>query len=122
MKILVVDDDPDHLKTLTDFLAGMGNAIGRHKWSEALVLWDEWKPDVLICSEFADGINAWRVCRELRRDIASRPHILVLANRPSKKDKALCEEFGSDNYIAKPIHEEDLVQIIVNVAERINWS
>jgi DNA-binding response OmpR family regulator len=100
-KILVVDDDPDILRIVTDNLAIDGYrvqtaATGRQALScfeaggVSLVVLDLALPDM-------DGIQ---VCRALRAK--SEVPIIMLTARDGVPDKVLGLESGADDYLVKP--------------------
>lgn len=100
-KILIVDDDPDCLATITDSLEWEGfqvvcsergrEALGRYRNEDvALVILDLNLLDV-------DGIQ---VCRRIRKE--SEIPIIILSGRSTVSDRVLGLEAGADDYVTKP--------------------
>ncbi|MBN1758279.1 MAG: response regulator transcription factor [Chitinispirillaceae bacterium] len=106
-KILIVEDDPSILTGVVDLLESEGYAVfsavdGR----EALFLYGEHHPDLLLLDIMIPVISGYDVCREVRTHDHRTP-ILMLTAKSQEVEKVIGLELGADDYIVKPfgIHE-----------------
>ncbi len=106
-KILIVEDDPSILTGVVDLLESEGYAVfsavdGR----EALTLYGEHHPDLLLLDIMIPTLSGYDVCREIRTHDRRTP-ILMLTAKSQEVDKVIGLELGADDYIVKPfgIHE-----------------
>lgn len=108
-QILVVEDDPDHRKALTEMLeqegyqvtsAGEGSqAIEKLRWGL--------RPAAILLDMRMHVMNGWEFRRELEKDPAlpSIP-VLIMSGGPLKpKDLAGCAD-----WITKPVNKEELLK------------
>lgn len=107
-KILLVDDDPVLLDTLTYRLGREGFSIVT---AEDGVLGLEaartQKPDVVVLDLMLPQLDGFDVCRILRRE--SSVPILMLTARESETDKVVGLELGADDYLTKPFSVRELI-------------
>jgi DNA-binding response OmpR family regulator len=113
-KILLVEDDPDILRTVTVFLEREGFEIltslngidGLHKARTE-------KPDLIILDIMLPGLDGYKICRMLKFDVNyKRIPIVVFTARAQKSDEALGKEVGADAYITKPFEPQALIEKI----------
>ncbi|HEY8475580.1 MAG TPA: response regulator [Chloroflexota bacterium] len=107
-RILVVDDEPQILRSLRTSLCSRGYDVvtARHA-EEALDALSRDPFDVVILDlglPDADGLN---VCRQVRE--WSQVPIIVLSVRDSERDKVTALDLGADDYLTKPFGIEELL-------------
>ncbi len=66
-----------------------------------------------------DGIEATAAIREKERPSGLHVPIIALTAHAMKGDRERCLAAGMDGYLAKPIHEKDLLEVIENVLGRL---
>jgi CheY-like chemotaxis protein len=64
-----------------------------------------------------DGLEATRRVREAEAETGGRLPIIAMTAHAMKGDRERCLAAGMDDYVAKPIHAEDLFRAIRAVAE-----
>ncbi len=107
-KILVVEDE-ENIRTLEKlYLQKEGYepilaATGR----EALRLFDEQKPDLVILDLMLPELNGEEVCREIRKK-STVPIIMVTA-KSDEIQKLEGLEIGADDYVTKPFSPRELI-------------
>jgi two-component system KDP operon response regulator KdpE len=107
-RVLVVDDEPQIQRAVRTALAGHGYvAIGAETGEEALVQFQERRPDVVLLDLMLPGIDGLEVCRRLRA-VSSVP-IIVLSARGEERDKVTALDLGADDYLTKPFGVEELL-------------
>ena len=66
-KVLVVDDNPDHLEVLAELLRGLGyDVVEAHDAFEALRIISEKKPDACVIDIGLPGMDGYELARKLR--------------------------------------------------------
>ncbi len=107
-QILVVEDDPTLLDTLTYNLEKQHYAVvaATDGW-QAVALAQKHRPDLIILDWMLPGLDGLEVCRFIRQK--SSVPILMLTARTAELDKVLGLEIGADDYITKPFSMRELL-------------
>jgi len=108
-RILLVEDEPGLVMTLSDMLAGEGYEVdtatdGPSGLTKATTL----PYDLIILDVMLPGKNGFEVCRELRqrgKDVA----VLMLTARTQVVDRVVGLKLGADDYLTKPFDPSELV-------------
>ena len=107
--ILLVDDDPDILLLLSDFLQKDYNIIVAENGLEAYdkVISDQ--PDLIVSDVMMPVMDGIELCDKLREnfDMSHLPIILLTA-KAEIEDRIAGLKAGADSYIPKPFHPEHL--------------
>lgn len=113
-KILIIEDDPDELVSLSQILKRSGYiTIGAPTGEEGLKKFKEKKPDLVILDVMLPGIDGWEVLRRIKSGIKSRKvPVIMLTGKSEDEDKIRGYEFGADFYVAKPYNVNTLLPII----------
>jgi DNA-binding response OmpR family regulator len=115
--ILVVDDEPEIVRLVRDYLEHGGFAVvtasdGRG----ALEAARRRRPDLVILDLGLPGLDGLDVTRALRRDGAVP--IVMLTARGEESDKLVGLELGADDYVTKPFSPKELVARVRAVLRR----
>ena len=115
--ILVVDDD-DQISTLVKSALEAENfsAVSAKDGEEALSLWKEHKPDLVILDIMLPKIDGIEVCRKIRSE--SDVPILMLTVKAEEFDKILGLSIGADDYLTKPFSTRELLARVKAVLRR----
>lgn len=117
-RILLVEDEPGLIITLTDMLKGEGYAVEgvdnglearRRILSEAF--------DLIVLDVMLPGMNGFQVCKSVREEGVATP-ILMLTARDQTADKVRGLRIGSDDYLAKPFEPTELLARIEALLRR----
>ncbi len=107
--ILLVDDDPEILKLLRDFLRADYNIIFAKNGIEAYnkVLSDN--PDLIVSDIVMPEMDGIELCNRIREnfDTSHLPMILLTA-KAEIEERIVGLKAGADSYIPKPFHPEHL--------------
>lgn len=76
--------------------------------------------DIILLDIMMPEMNGWKLCKELRR-FSGVPIIMVTA-RDQKEDIVKGLKLGADDYITKPINEEELLARMDALLRRIKPS
>ncbi len=106
-KVLVVDDNPDIRKMLTDYLSVEEfNVATAENGQKALFIAREEKPDCIILDMMMPEMGGQEFIRIFTAE--SDTPILVLTARVEETDKVLGLELGADDYVTKPFSMREL--------------
>lgn len=110
IKILIVDDAPANLRTLTDTLEPHGYEIlAAARGDVALKVAARALPDLILLDVVMPGQDGFEICRELKRDEITRviPVIFITA-KTDTADLVNGFRVGAVDYIQKPFQAEEV--------------
>lgn len=106
--ILLVEDEESFVDAVVVGLKREGfQVIVARDGSEALTLFDEYRPDLVLLDVMLPRISGIDVCRRIRT-YSDVPIIMVTA-KSSEIDTVVGLEVGADDYVAKPYRLRELV-------------
>ena len=108
-KILLVDDDRDLLEMLCSIFrrAGYTELVTASSGQEALQVWREQQPELIVLDVMMPGMDGFAVLREIRR--TSHVPVLMLTARGEAEDRIEGLEIGADDYLPKPFLPKELL-------------
>ena len=107
-KVLVVEDEDSFVEALTVGLRREGFEVRvATDGAEALDLFDEVAPDLVLLDVMLPKVSGLDVCRELRA--RSNVPIIMVTAKGSEIDTVVGLEVGADDYVAKPYRLRELV-------------
>jgi len=109
--ILVVDDNPDNLRLLSNLFTDQGYKVRPAPSSEmALRSVESIPPDIILLDINMPEIDGFEICQRLKKDDRSRDiPVIFISGRDETKDKIRAFESGGVDYITKPFHEEEVL-------------
>ncbi len=106
--VLVVEDEDSFIDALTLGLTREGFRVSvARDGAEALDMFDEVQPDLVLLDVMLPKVSGLDVCRELRSR-SSVPIIMVTA-KGAEIDTVVGLEVGADDYVTKPYRLRELV-------------
>ena len=119
-KILLVDDEPDILEMLEYNLRNEGYEVfTANDGEEALQVFSEVKPDVVLLDVMMPGMDGIEVCRRMREmPEGKQSYIMFLTARSEEYSELAGFDAGADDYIPKPVRPRVLVSRIKAVFRR----
>lgn len=116
-RILIVDDDENIAELISLYLI---KECYETKivldGEEALRVFPEFKPNLVLLDLMLPGIDGYQVCRELRS--TSQIPVIMLSAKGEIFDKVLGLELGADDYMIKPFDSKELVARVKAVLRR----
>jgi two-component system KDP operon response regulator KdpE len=107
-RILVVDDEIQITRVLRASLSAQRYDVRTaNDPEEALRLFEEWDPDLIVTDLMMPGMTGVDLCRAIRRK--SRTPILVLSVRDQEHAKVEALDAGADDYVTKPFSIQELL-------------
>jgi two-component system, OmpR family, alkaline phosphatase synthesis response regulator PhoP len=108
-RILLIEDEPGLVLTLTDRLAREGYTIESATDGEAGLERASHEPfDLLLLDLMLPRMGGFDVCRELRRRGIETP-VIMLTARGAVVDKVVGLKLGADDYVTKPFEMAELL-------------
>ncbi len=116
-KIMIVDDDSNIAELIALYLnKECFDTQIAEDGEQAIALFKEYSPDLVLLDLMLPGIDGYEVCRELRK--ASQVPIIMLSAKGEVFDKVLGLELGADDYMIKPFDSKELVARVKAVLRR----
>ncbi len=107
-KILVVEDEASFSEALKYLLGREGfEVVVAESGTQALEIFDETNPDLLLLDLMLPGVSGTEVCRIIRAK--SQVPIIMLTAKDSEIDKVVGLEIGADDYVTKPYSSPELI-------------
>jgi DNA-binding response OmpR family regulator len=118
-KILIVDDNPDILTMLRDYLTEEGfQVVSANNGQKALHVARDQKPDCIVLDMMMPEMGGAEFIRIYTAE--SDVPILVLTAKVEETDKVLGLELGADDYMTKPFSLRELTARIHALLRRVN--
>ena len=115
--ILVIEDESNIRANIVAFLEAEGfDTIQAKDGEEALYLFGEKTPTLVILDLMLPKVDGLEVCKQIRR--SSDVPIIMVTARDEEIDKLLGLELGADDYITKPFSLRELKARIKAVLRR----
>jgi DNA-binding NtrC family response regulator len=110
-KILIIDDDPDNIRVLTETLEPHGYEIFlAAKADKGIDLAGTIQPDVILLDVVMPGKNGFVVCQILKKDAKTRDiPIVFLTSKQEMESLVRGFEIGAVDYITKPLRMAEVL-------------
>ena len=107
-RVLVVDDEAQITRVLRAALSAQAYDVRiANDPEEALRLFEDWSPDLIVTDLMMPGVSGIEVCKAIRKK-ASTP-IIVLSVRDQERSKIEALDAGADDYVTKPFSIQELL-------------
>jgi len=116
-RVLLVEDGLDNRRFITRILERLGLEVmavenGLQGWQEALASAAEGRPyDVILMDMQMPVMDGYQATERLRGEGWERP-IIALTAHAMPEDRERCLRAGCDDYLAKPIRKENLLETL----------
>ncbi|HEX4579191.1 MAG TPA: response regulator transcription factor, partial [Candidatus Dormibacteraeota bacterium] len=115
--VLVVDDQPEIVRILRDYLERAGfNVLTAADGAAAVVSTRRDRPDLVVLDLTLPTLDGLDVARALRRE--SEVPIIMLTARTEEADRVAGLELGADDYVTKPFSPREVVARVRAVLRR----
>ncbi|HEY69666.1 MAG TPA: response regulator transcription factor [Anaerolineae bacterium] len=124
MKILVIDDEPNIVRLVRDYLEEAGFRVLTASNAETgLHALRREMPDLLVLDLGLPDQDGWDLTRKIRSDprVAGIP-IIMLTARADETDRIIGLELGADDYITKPFNPREVIARVRAVLRRSSPS
>jgi CheY-like chemotaxis protein len=114
-KVLIVDDDIRNIFALDSLLCERGFiTISAYNGKEAILELEKNKDiDIILMDIMMPVMDGYEAIEKIKKDSKNRNiPIIALTAKAQKEDRQKCLDVGADDYITKPIDEEQLLQLM----------
>ena len=112
-KILIVDDEPDILKTVSFRLKKYGyDVITAEDGEKALIKATTEMPDLILLDLRLPGKDGFEVCDELKSDDRYKNIPIILLTASSGLNESKIKTCKHDNFVLKPYQFDELISKI----------
>jgi two-component system response regulator CpxR len=116
-RLLVIDDDQELCRLLTEYLADEGFTVEAvHRAEPGLVRALSGEHALIVLDVMLPGLSGFEVLRRIRA--SANPPVLMLTARGDEVDRIVGLEVGADDYLPKPFNPRELVARIRAVLRR----
>jgi DNA-binding response OmpR family regulator len=116
--VLIVDDDRDFAEAAAALIEDLAAVAVANDGTGALRMAKTLRPAVVVLDVNLPDINGFRICRILRDSSDFTGKIIMLTVRSASGDLKLGAGAGADEYVQKPISNEEFVVKVSNMLER----
>jgi two-component system KDP operon response regulator KdpE len=107
-RILIIDDEAQITRVLRTALSAQTYDVRiANDPEEALRLFEDWSPDLIVTDLMMPGISGIELCKAIRKK-TSTP-IIVLSVRDQERSKVEALDAGADDYVTKPFSIQELL-------------
>ena len=117
--VLVVDDNPDNVEIIRHYLEAKGYPIVvAHDGDEALAVYDQVRPGIVLLDVMMPGRDGWEVCRLMKEhpEHGRGVRVIMVTALDQWGDKRTALQTGADDYVEKPF---DLSALAVTVQRNV---
>lgn len=118
MKLLLIEDDPAMLLSLTRSFERRGlQVVSCNDGAQALARWQASMPDVVVLDLSLPGLDGLEVLAQARKASLATP-VLILTARGTVGDRILGLNVGADDYLPKPFDLDELMARVQALGRR----
>lgn len=113
-RVLIVEDNPDGLRTLVELMESNGHAVlGVADGPAALRAAGEWQPDLALLDLGLPLMDGYEVAARLRSDVGLKDlRIVALTGWGTEQDRAKTTAAGFNAHLTKPVMPEKLLHLV----------
>lgn len=119
VKILLVDDEPNILIPIEFLMQQQGFQVAKaYNGREALDQVESFHPEIVVLDVMMPGMDGFEVARIIRNTPGCDDvRIVFLTARDTEADRINGYARGGEIYLTKPFDNDELVQLILEVAQ-----
>ena len=120
-RILVADDRPENRDWLVKLLTAIGFSVrGAEDGAAAIRTWEEWTPQLILMDMHMPVMDGLEATRRIKADPRGKETVIVaLTASVIDEDRLAAVKCGSDDFLAKPCHEDEMlekIRALLNIA------
>jgi len=110
-RILIVDDDPNHLEMLCDCIENhVSEIITSKNGTDAISKAKENQPDLILMDVMMPGMNGFDACKKIKADHITKDIPIIFITALNDLDSILKGfSCGGVDYIFKPFHTKEII-------------
>lgn len=112
-KILIVDDNPDMVRTLGTLLTLLGHTvITAREGVSAIKKAHEHQPDTVLLDLGIPGMSGFDIARVLRKEMLAPAKLVAVSGYGQAEDKIKAFDAGFDHHLTKPVSKTDIENVL----------
>ena len=121
MRVLIIEDEPDLLKSLARGLRDEGYAVdSSDNGEDGLFNAQSNDYDAILMDVMLPKLDGWQILEKLRK--TKKTPVLMLTARDQTKDRVRGLDSGADDYLIKPFNLEELLARLRAIIRRITHN
>lgn len=123
--LLVVDDNQDNTEIVRQYFEAKGYVVTvASDGEEALMRFEEMKPDLVLLDVMMPGRDGWEVCRIMKQhpQLGRRVRVIMVTALSEWEDKRVALQTGADDYVEKPFDLPQLARTVERNAAMLRAS
>lgn len=118
MKMLLADDNDAIRDILKSFAEAEGFEVAEASdGEEALDLFRQWGPDIILLDVMMPKRDGFAVCRDIRQE--SQVPVIMITAKGEDYDRIMGLEIGADDYVVKPFSAPEVMARVRAVLRRV---
>jgi two-component system cell cycle response regulator len=121
-RVLVVDDNRDNADIIRDYLVAHDYPVDvAYDGDEALRLYEQHRPPIVLLDIMMPGRDGWEVCREMKQhpEHGRAVRVVMVTALHDWVDKRQAIQSGADDFIEKPFDLAKLGEAVERNARRL---
>jgi CheY-like chemotaxis protein len=112
-RILIADDDPDMVLTLSTLLADEGHVVSHaYTGKTALEAAVRYRPEICLLDINMPGINGYDLASKLRQELGDRLVLIAVTAYDRGADSVMAKLAGFDHHLGKPFDPRVLMNLL----------
>jgi two-component system, OmpR family, response regulator RegX3 len=109
MRIAILEDDPDQLALLKQFLSDRGHDLHGYLWGREIMREAARESfDLYVLDWQVPDVSGIDVLRWIRESVSTTVPVLFVTIRDTEEDIVFALEAGADDYMIKPVRKQEL--------------
>jgi DNA-binding response OmpR family regulator len=122
-RIYVIDDDRDLLTVVKSLLLKKGFNVSTFiDWRLAKNAIKLFEPQLILLDVFLSGIDGLDICQKLKASPSTRHIPILMFSAFPKIAEIAIDDYGADDFIAKPFEVSDLIKKVHSVLSKRGQS
>lgn len=123
VKVLIIDDEPSIRELLAEIISEKYQSLLAPNGTDGIAVAKLKKPKAIILDLLMPGIDGIEVCRRLRSEPETADiRIIMLTAVNDVEQRIAAFSAGADDYVAKPVHPEELLARLDSKIRRVRES
>lgn len=120
MKVFIVDDEPIVARALKRAFMAAGHEVAvASSGDEALLMWSDVKPDLVLLDVFMPGFTGPQVLQKCRdENKLGKEKVVLMTAHSTVKTREQALQLGAHDFIQKPF--EDIFKLVERLTSMVN--
>jgi DNA-binding response OmpR family regulator len=121
--LLIVDDDPTYLRTVSAYFNQSGFTVRTAvTCADALASAEELRPDCMLLDYHLTGGDGSNVCYSLRADTRLKKTPIIMVSGDPEQEMPAYTDYKADGFLLKGTSLAKVQAVVETVLRRVNWE